>query len=79
MPLNLVFGQAYYIGRLKFQEVVVYTDSAPKVLSNCTHIISKARGMKSNECCDGEGVDIESVRSALSVTKEQLLYLPLKI
>mgnify|MGYP000668580548 CR=1 FL=1 len=99
-PLNLAVGQAYYGGRLIFQErVTVDVNGTPKVLSNCTRSISRARGESSNECRDGVGVDtsaqtsteinvylpevkdedIALVRSALSATKEQLLYLPLKL
>lgn len=97
--LNFSAGQAYYGGRVIFQELVT-TDptGAPDVLDNCTQSISRARGERSNECRDGTGVDtsaktntqinvylpdvtdedIELVRTALTVTKEQLLYLPLK-
>jgi hypothetical protein len=99
-PLFLTAGQAYYGGRIIFQEVVtVDANGSPKVLNNCTRSISRARGESSNECRDGVGVDtsaqtstqinvylpevmdedIALVRSAFSATKDQLLYLPLKL
>jgi hypothetical protein len=99
-PLYLAAGQAYYGGRLIFQELVtVDPNGTPDVLSNCTRIISRARGKSTNECRNGIGVDtsaqtstqinvylpevmdedIALVRSVLSATKEQLLYLPLKL
>ena len=99
-PIHLNAGQAYYGGRIIFQEVVAKdANGSPDVLSNCTRIISRVSGERSNECRDGVGVDtsaqttkqinvylpevtdedLELVRSALSATKEQLLYLPFKI
>ena len=99
-PFYLTAGQAYYGGRIIFQELVtVDPNGSPDVFSNCTRSISRARGVSSNECRDGVGVDtsaqtstqinvylpevldedIALVRSALSATKEQLLYLPLKL
>ena len=99
-PLYLIAGQAYYGGRLIFQEIVtVDANGSPDVISNCTRITTRARGKSSNECRDGIGVDtsaqtstqinaylpevidedIALVRSAFSATKDQLLYLPLKL
>jgi hypothetical protein len=99
-PLHLAAGQAYYGGRIIFQELVTMdANGSPDVLSNCTRSISRARGESSNECRDGVGVDtsaqtsmqinvylpeimdedIALVRSAFSATKDQLLYLPLKL
>lgn len=98
-PLNFNAGQAYYGGRIIFQESVsVNPNDSPDVLSNCTRSISRVRGESSNECRDGTGVDTSAktttqinvylpevtdedlalVRTAISATKEQLLYLPLK-
>ena len=98
-PLNFSAGQAYYGGRIIFQELVTADpNGAPDVLSNCTRSISRVRGASSNECRDGVGVDTSAqtnmqinvylpdvtdedlalVRTAMSATKEQLLYLPLK-
>jgi hypothetical protein len=100
-PFYLTAGQAYYGGRIIFQELVtVDPNGSPKDLNNCTRIISRARGESSNECLTAvTGIypsaqtstqinvylpevldeDIALVRSALSATKEQLLYLPLKL
>ena len=98
-PFQLTAGQAYYGGRMIFEEVSeVDVNGAPKVLSNCTNLRSRARGESSNDCRDGVGVnataqqskqikvyfpdvtdeDIKVVRTAMSATKEQLKYLPLK-
>jgi hypothetical protein len=99
-PLYLTAGQAYYGGRIIFQEIVTAdANGSPDVISNCTRITTRARGKSSNECRDGIGVDtsaqtstqinaylpevidedIALVRSAFSATKDQLLYLPLKL
>jgi len=100
-PFYLTAGQAYYGGRIIFQELVtVDPNGSPKDLNNCPRIISRARGESSNECLTAvTGIypsaqtstqinvylpevldeDIALVRSALSATKEQLLYLPLKL
>ena len=99
-PIHLNAGQAYYGGRIIFEEVVsVDANGSPDVFNNCPRVMSRARGQSSNQCSDGVGVDtsaptskqinvyrpdvtdqdIAVVRSALSATKEQLLYLPLKI
>jgi hypothetical protein len=98
-PLNFSAGQAYYGGRIIFQELVtVDPNGVPDVLDNCTRGTSRARGANSNECRDGVGVNTSAktntqinvylpevtdeelavVRNAMSATKEQLLYLPLK-
>jgi hypothetical protein len=99
-PIHLNAGQAYYGGRIIFEEVVaVDANGSPDVFSNCPRVMSRARGQSSNQCRDGVGVDTSAptskhinvyrpevtdedlavVRSALSATKEQLLYLPLKL
>lgn len=99
-PIHLNAGQAYYGGRIIFEEVVsVDANGSPDVFSNCPRVMSRARGQSSNQCSDGVGVDtsaptskqinvyrpevtdqdIAVVRSALSASKEQLLYLPLKL
>ncbi len=95
-PLHVATGQAYYGGRIIFQEVAT-DERTPKTLSDCPYVNSRQRGEKSNNCQDGIGVDasvtkqvnvyapdvtdehIAEVRNALSVSKEQLLYLPLKV
>jgi hypothetical protein len=99
-PIYLNAGQAYYGGRIIFEEVVaVDANGSPDVLSNCPRVMSRARGQGSNQCRDGVGVDTSAptskqinvyrpevtdedlaiVRSALSATKKQLLYLPLEL
>jgi hypothetical protein len=99
-PIHLNAGQAYYAGRMIFEEIVTMDAiGSPDVFSNCTRNISRARGKSINQCRDGVGVDTSAptskqinvyrpevtdedvavVRSAFSATKEQLLYLPLKI
>jgi hypothetical protein len=99
-PIQLNAGQAYYGGRIIFEEVVaVDANGTPDVFSNCPRVISRARGQSVNDCADGVGVDtsaktskhinvyrpevtdqdIAVVRSAFSASKEQLLYLPLKL
>jgi hypothetical protein len=99
-PIHLYAGQAYYGGRIIFEEVVaVDANGSPDVLSHCPRVMSRARGQSSNQCRDGVGVDtsaptskqinvyrpevteqdISVVRSALSASKAQLLYLPLEL
>jgi len=98
-PFSLLAGKVYYGGRLIFQKIEkLDANSEPKVLGNCTQMISRARGETSNECRDGVGVDtsaqthlqinafipevtdkdIEIVRIALSVSEEQLQFLPMQ-
>jgi hypothetical protein len=99
-PIHLNAGQAYYGGRIIFEEVVLAdVNGTPDVFNNCPRVMSRARGQSINQCSDGVGVDtsaptskqinvyrpevtdqdIAVVRSALSATKEQLHYLPLKL
>ena len=99
MAFSLSAGKVYYGGRLIFKKVEgLDVNSAPKVIENCTQMISSARGEPSNECSDGVGVDtaarknyqvnvyapevtekdIEIVRTALSLSENQLIYLPIK-
>ncbi|MEP2653281.1 MAG: hypothetical protein ABJH06_14960, partial [Paraglaciecola sp.] len=71
-PINLTAGQAYYAGRLIFQEVVeVEANGSPNVLSNCPRIISRARDESSNACHDGIGVD-----TLAQTSKAVNVYLP---
>lgn len=65
-PLYLSTNQVYYGGRIIFQEVSeVDANQAPKVLSNCTRLISRARGDTGNECRDGVGVDTSAQKSKM--------------
>ena len=99
MAFSLSAGKVYFGGRLIFKKVEDFdVNSAPKVIENCTQMISSARGEPSNECSDGVGVDtaarknyqvnvyapevtekdIEIVRTALSLSENQLTYLPIE-
>lgn len=80
-PLELNAEKAYYGGRLIFSETSqVAVNKAPKVLSNCTHLISKARGEKTDDCRDGVGVETTAQASrqikvyAPEVTEDHLKF-----
>jgi len=58
MPLSLAAGKVYYGGRLIFKKVEnADITRQPKVLENCTRVMSAGRGESSNECRDGVGVE----------------------
>lgn len=63
-PFSLVAGRIYYGGTLVFQKFgQIETASEPKVLDNCTNLISRARGAPDNECRDGVGVESEAQKN----------------
>ena len=71
-PFSLSADKAYYGGRLIFEDVAkVAANDAPDVLSNCTRLISKARGIKSDECRDGVGVETNA-----QATRQIRVYAP---
>ncbi len=56
MPLVVGPGQTYYGGRLIFKQVEqVDANQTPTALENCLHPISRARGEKQDNLCDGAG------------------------
>lgn len=55
MPLYVDLGQTYYGGRLIFkQNIASQTD---EYIENCRPVISRARGVKQDNLCDGGGLE----------------------
>lgn len=71
-PLSITSGKSYYGGRLMFKEIEGATiNDIPKAKENCIPFISRARGAKQDNLCDGAGT-----KSMSQSTKRIEVFMP---